>query len=43
MKTKYLSPLVCKVIAEMLLNREVKGDILLKSGNVEENEVRRCQ
>ena len=38
MKTKYLSPLVCKVIAEMLLNREVKGDILLKSGNVEENE-----
>jgi len=38
MKTKYLSPLVCKVIAEMLLNREVEGDILLKSGNVEENE-----
>ena len=31
MKTKYLSPLVCKVIAEMLLEGEVKGDILLKS------------
>ena len=32
MKTKYLSPLVCKVIAEMLLNKEVEGDILLKDG-----------
>ena len=38
MKTKYLSPLVCKVIAEMLLEKEVEGDILLKSGDVEENE-----
>ena len=38
MKTKYLSPLVCKVIAEMLLEGKVKGDILLKSGDVEEND-----
>ena len=38
MKTKYLSPLVCKEIAKMLLEGKVKGDILLKSGDVEENE-----
>lgn len=37
MKTKYLSPLVCKVIAEMLLNREVEGDILLKDGTTFHN------
>lgn len=37
MKTKYLSPLVCKVIAEMLLNREVEGDILLKDGTTVHN------
>lgn len=38
MKTKYLSPLVCKVIAEMLLNREVEGDILLKDGTTVHND-----
>jgi len=38
MKTKYLSPLVCKEIAKMLLEGKVKGDILLNSGDVEENE-----
>ena len=37
MKTKYLSPLVCKVITEMLLNREVKGDIMLKDGTTVPN------
>lgn len=37
MKTKYLSPLVCKVIAEMLLNKEVEGDILLKDGTTVPN------
>lgn len=37
MKTKYLSPLVCKVIAEMLVNREVEGDILLKDGTTVPN------
>jgi hypothetical protein len=29
---KYLSPLVCKEIAKMLLEKEVEGDILLKDG-----------
>ena len=37
MKTKYLSPLVCKVIAEMLLNKEVEGGILLKDGTTVPN------
>lgn len=32
MKTKYLSPLVCKEIAKMLLEKEVEGDIMLKDG-----------
>lgn len=30
MMIKYLSPLVCKEIAKMLLEKEVVGDILLK-------------
>lgn len=37
MKTKYLSPLVCKVIARMLIEKEVQGGILLKNKSVVSN------
>lgn len=37
MRTKYLSPLVCKEIAKMLLEKEVEGDILLKDGTTVPN------
>lgn len=38
--TKYLSPLVCKEIAKMLLEKEVEGDILLKDGTTIPNDLR---